>query len=113
VKKELFKDSLAAISVGWKQDHALLDLDFEEDSSTDADFNFVMTGSGKIIEVQGTSEKQPLAWEAIQKMQIIAAQGIQDLLVRVAKEPYSTSSEETPRTVMAGFTLGKTAVQRS
>lgn len=116
IKKDFLKDTLAAISVGWKDNQALLDLDFEEDASIDADFNFVMTGSGKIIEVQGTSEKQPLSWEAVQKMQTLAGHGIQDLLVRIASEsPVLPAVNEVARTVSAtsGFTLGKTAVQRS
>lgn len=115
IKKEFFKDTLAAISVGWKDNQALLDLDFEEDASTDADFNFVMTGSGKIVEIQGTSEKQPLSWEAIQKMQVIAGQGIQDLLVQVASQTGSSSNGEISHAgiPVAGFTLGKTAIQRS
>lgn len=110
IKGNFLKDSLAAISVGWKENQALLDLDFEEDASIDADFNFVMTGSGKMVEIQGTSEKHPLSWDAVQKMQVFAAQGIQDLLVHVAASQADSSVDEPSR---AGFTLGKTAVQRS
>ncbi len=86
--------SLAAISVGWMDNQALLDINFQEDSSVEADFNFVMTGKGEIIEMQGATEKAPLSWEAVQEMQAVARQGITDILSGVHKE-VSVSSCET------------------
>ena len=59
---------------------SLLDINFTEDVSTDADFNFVMTGSGNIIEVQGATESKPLSWKVVQSMQELAAIGIVDML---------------------------------
>ena len=53
------KDSVAAISVGIVGGIALLDLCYEEDSRADVDMNFVMTGSGQYVEVQGTAESAP------------------------------------------------------
>ncbi|MGB7182057.1 MAG: ribonuclease PH, partial [Burkholderiaceae bacterium] len=50
------RDSVAAVSVGMHQGRALLDLDYEEDSGCDTDLNVVMTGSGGLVEVQGTAE---------------------------------------------------------
>ncbi len=50
-------NSVAAVSVGMKNGIHLLDLDYEEDSSCDVDMNMVMTGSGGLVEVQGTAEK--------------------------------------------------------
>lgn len=55
-------DSVSAISCGIYKGQAVLDLDYAEDSAADTDANFVITGSGKIVEVQGTAEKIPF-WE--------------------------------------------------
>jgi len=49
-------DSVAAVSVGVVKGQALLDLDYEEDSGCDADVNVVITGSGRLVEVQATAE---------------------------------------------------------
>jgi ribonuclease PH len=49
-------DSVAAVSVGIYKDHAVLDLDYDEDSNCETDMNVVMTGSGGFVEVQGTAE---------------------------------------------------------
>jgi ribonuclease PH len=57
VSKEVWIDSVAALSVGMKNGQVLVDLDYEEDSSCDVDMNFVMTGNGNFVEVQGTGEK--------------------------------------------------------
>jgi ribonuclease PH len=62
ISETILIDELAAISVGLAQDTVLLDLDFIEDSATEADFNFVLTRSGKIIELQGSAEKFPIKW---------------------------------------------------
>lgn len=80
IKKDIIKDSVAAVSVGWDGTRALLDLNYEEDENIVADFNFVMTGSGKMIEIQGTTEKYPIEWQAIMDMQKIAAEGVKEVL---------------------------------
>jgi len=79
IKSSLLKEQVAAVSVGVKDNEILLDLDFAEDSSVDADCNFVMTRSGDIIEVQGTSEKTPISWDTFHKVHKIAFEGIQQL----------------------------------
>jgi len=58
-------DRVAAVSVGLRGGHALLDLDYEEDSSCDTDMNLAMTASGGLIEVQGTAEGQPFSREQL------------------------------------------------
>ena len=58
----------------------LLDLAYEEDSRADVDMNFVMTGSGKFIEVQGTAESAPFTKKQMERMTEIAQQGIRELL---------------------------------
>ncbi len=80
ITKNIIVDSVAAVSVGWTGTEALLDLNYQEDQTIIADFNFVMTGSAKIIEIQGATEERPIAWEHVQTMQAIAAHGVQEVL---------------------------------
>ena len=76
-------DSVAALSVGWSNGAPLLDINFEEDSAIEADFNFVMTGSGHIIELQGATESRPLPWQSVQSMQELAFFGISEMLKQI------------------------------
>jgi ribonuclease PH len=80
IRSTILKDSVAAVSVGWVNNIALLDVDFDEDSTVDADFNFVMTGSGKIVEIQGATEINPIEWESVLMMQKVAFKGITCIL---------------------------------
>src|SRR5262249_56161300 len=59
VREGVLRDHVAAVSCGLYKGTAVLDLDYPEDSGADADANFVMTGSGGIVEVQGTAETVP------------------------------------------------------
>ena len=74
------RDSVAAVSIGIIDGKILLDLAYEEDSRADVDMNFVMTGSGKFIEVQGTAETAPFTKKQMERMAEIAQQGIRELL---------------------------------
>ncbi len=80
VKKKLILDSVAAVSVGVINRKVLLDLNYEEDSQAEVDMNFVMTGSGKFIEVQGTAEGAPFTKAKLDRMADVAQQGIRDLI---------------------------------
>ncbi|MDO8737177.1 MAG: ribonuclease PH [Thermoleophilia bacterium] len=71
------KDSLAAVSVGIWQGEPLLDLDYAEDSTAETDMNVVMTGSGGIVELQATAEKEPFSREALDQLIDLAASGIE------------------------------------
>jgi ribonuclease PH len=71
---------VAAISVGVVDGHCLLDLDYSEDSSAEVDANFVMTGDGRLIEVQGSAEGAPFAREDFNKMLDLAGRGVDDLV---------------------------------
>lgn len=73
-------DHVAAISVGMVDDEVLLDLQYTEDVSADVDANIVMTGSGKIIEVQGTAEGSPFDRSQLDRMLDLAAKGIAELV---------------------------------
>lgn len=73
-------DSVAAVSVGVIEGNIALDLCYEEDSRAEVDMNVVMTGSGKIIEVQGTAEGEPFSKDAMNDLVNEAEKGIKDLL---------------------------------
>ena len=74
------KDHVAAISCGIHGKTAVLDLDYIEDSSAGTDANFVMTGSGGIVEIQGTAEGEPFSEEMLHQLLGLAKQGIIDLV---------------------------------
>lgn len=73
--------NVAAVSVGVLDGAALLDLDYPEDVAVDVDANVVMTGSGQLIEVQGTAEGEPFSRDLLDTMLDYAAKGIGDLVV--------------------------------
>ncbi|HSX21698.1 MAG TPA: ribonuclease PH [Gaiellaceae bacterium] len=74
-----FTDSVAAISVGVVGGVPLLDLDYAEDSNADTDMNVVMTGDGRLIEVQATAERDPFTREVLDQLLELATSGITDL----------------------------------
>ena len=74
------KDAVAAVSIGIIEGKILLDLCYEEDSRAEVDMNFVMTGAGKFIEVQGTAEAAPFTRKQMERMAELAEQGIKELL---------------------------------
>jgi ribonuclease PH len=74
------QDSVAAVSVGIIDGKVLLDLSYEEDSRADVDMNFVMTGSSKFVEVQGTAESAPFTRKQMERMTEMAQDGIRELL---------------------------------
>ena len=74
------RDYVAATSVGIVDGEILLDLAYEEDSRAEVDMNFVMTGSGKMIEIQATAEQVPFDDDQLQKMLALAKQGVGDLV---------------------------------
>ena len=82
VKEIPVSDFLSAISVGIVDNQILLDLEYEEDSRAEVDMNFVMTGSGLFIEVQGTAERVPFNKEQLDQMTELAASGIQKIIER-------------------------------
>ncbi|MBI5869769.1 MAG: ribonuclease PH [Actinobacteria bacterium] len=79
------KDSLAAVSVGVWQGEPVLDLDYAEDSTADTDMNVVMTGSGGIVELQATAEKEPFSREALDQLIDLAASGIEQITAEQLK----------------------------
>jgi len=79
IKETILTDQIAAVSVGVLKEDVLLDLDFSEDSKADADFNFVLTRSGKIVEIQGASEGATVTWDQFEQAKKLAVMGIENL----------------------------------
>jgi ribonuclease PH len=73
-------DSIAAISCGIYKGVPVLDLDYDEDSAADTDANFVITGKGGIVEIQGTAEKEPFSQEELLTLLDLARKGCGDLM---------------------------------
>jgi ribonuclease PH len=76
------RDFVAAVSVGIVDGEILLDLAYEEDSRADVDMNFVMTAGHKLVEVQATAEHQVFDDVQLQKMLVLARQGVQALIAK-------------------------------
>jgi ribonuclease PH len=87
-----FRDSVAAVSVGVVDGAALLDLDYSEDSTAETDMNVVMTGDGRLVEVQATAERDPFTRELLDELIDLAALGIgqiSDLQLELAAAPFA------------------------
>jgi ribonuclease PH len=80
VKQEPVKDHVAAVSCGVYRGEPVLDLDYAEDSEADTDANFVMTGSGGIVEIQGTAEKTPFSEAELAALITLAKKGVSRLV---------------------------------
>ena len=76
------RDHVAAISVGIYKGMPVLDLDYPEDSDCDTDMNVVMTGSGGIVEIQGTAEGEPFSRTQMGLLVDLAEAGIDELIAR-------------------------------
>lgn len=72
-------DSVAATSVGIVKDELLLDLAYDEDSQAQVDMNVVMTGTGRLVEVQATAEGRPFSGDEMQQLLKLAAEGIRQI----------------------------------
>ena len=80
IKTNVLRDNVAAISCGIYNGTPVLDLDYAEDSEADTDANFVMTGDGRIIEVQGTAEKTPFSQDEFLALMALAKKGVARLV---------------------------------
>jgi ribonuclease PH len=80
VNADPIRDAVAAVSVGIVDGRALLDLSYEEDSQAHVDMNFVMTGAGRFVEIQGTAEGAPFTKAQMERMTELAQKGIRELL---------------------------------
>lgn len=75
------KEAVAAVSVGIVAGEAMLDLNYVEDSSAEVDMNFVITSSGRFVEVQGTAEAEPFTCTQMDAMRALAIDGTQRLFI--------------------------------
>lgn len=80
INRNPVKDFLAAISVGVVRNDSVLDLCYEEDSSAEVDMNIVMTGSGSLVEIQGTAEGTPFSIQTLDQLIGLAKSGIDSLI---------------------------------
>ncbi len=78
--EKVLKDHVAAVSCGIFAAQSVIDLDYLEDSAAETDANFVMTGSGGIVEIQGTAEGKPFTEEEFSSLMTLARNGIADLV---------------------------------
>jgi ribonuclease PH len=93
IAKNPVKEYLAAVSVGMVNDQPVLDLNYEEDSTAGVDMNIVMTGSGNLVEIQGTAEGDPFSVKDLDDLIALAKQGIERLISRQREifKDFSTS----------------------
>ncbi len=80
ISKPVLKDHVAAISCGIYKGTPVLDLDYDEDSTAETDANFVITGSGGLVEIQGTAEGAPFSEEELSHLLRLAKKGIGELV---------------------------------
>jgi ribonuclease PH len=80
LKTDVLRDHVAAISCGIHKGTPILDIDYAEDSDAETDANFVMTGAGGIIEIQGTAEKTPFTEEQFLELLKLARKGVGKLV---------------------------------
>src|SRR4029077_2158200 len=76
----VIKDHVAAVSCGIVKGEAVLDLDYDEDSTAETDANFVLTGAGGLVEIQGTAEGAPFSEDQLVVMLRLALKGIGELV---------------------------------
>lgn len=76
INRNPLQDSVAAVSVGMVNGQMLLDLDYEEDAAAEVDMNVVMTGSGRLVEVQATAESKPFSLARLNSLVRLAQKGI-------------------------------------
>jgi ribonuclease PH len=76
IKSNFLKTEICAISAGIFAGDLILDLNYEEDSKAEVDFNFVLTKAGDLIEVQGTAEQTPVSWATFEKLRVLAQAGV-------------------------------------
>jgi len=79
-KAPILKDHVAAVSCGIVKGEPMLDLDYSEDSTAETDANFVLTGQGGLVEIQGTAEGAPFSEDELAQLLRLARKGIGELV---------------------------------
>lgn len=81
ISEPIITNRVAAVSVGIRDGSVLLDLDYNEDSAIDADFNVVLTESGDIVEIQGAAEQSVISWDQFDNIKELSISGVNDLFI--------------------------------
>ena len=103
------REGVAAISCAIHNNQAVLDVDYEEDSTAQADMNFVLSESGKIIEIQGTAEGAPFSETEFNHLFALAKEGIARLIAKQKQALGLLSKPEIKELVIATHNAGKVA----
>lgn len=82
IKENPITNFVSAISCGIYKNTCILDFDYEEDSNSDVDVNFVITDKNEIIEVQGTAEGKPFPFTKLDELFNLASKGAQELILK-------------------------------
>jgi ribonuclease PH len=91
----ILNDEIASVSVGIGPNGILMDMDFNEDSALYADYNFILTrASNKIVEIQGSTECNPICWSEFENLKELALKGAQDIFGFYDKNCYILSPNE-------------------
>ena len=80
LREDPVREEVAAVSAGIVDARSILDLCYEEDAAAEVDFNVVMTGGGRLVEVQGTAEGEPFSREQLDALVDVASAGIRQLV---------------------------------
>lgn len=109
IAQPLLTDGIAAVAVGvLEHDQLVLDPDYQEDCTGHADINVIMTLSGKLIELQGGAEKEPIDWQLISQIGVLSKKGIDTLSGFLTLNPPSSRSiqKNTEKRKNPLFSLG-------
>jgi ribonuclease PH len=93
IAQPIIKEAIAAVSVGVVDGNVFLDLNYDEDSVATADFNFVITQTNKIVEMQGGAETAPLSWDLFEEVRSLACHGASTLFTLFERENGYTNKE--------------------
>jgi len=119
VDTNIIKEHIAAVSVGIVNGFACSDLAYVEDNQAEADFNFIFTQRGELIEIQGTSEKKPLRLELFEQLKNMAIASINDIFTQCQTfalpiSNYSVTAQEDVKAQQhkpAFFSLGNRTIK--
>jgi ribonuclease PH len=114
IEKPFMKDSIAAISIGVLPNGDLIvDPNYKEDSEGIADINVIMTVDGRLIELQGGAEKEPISWSLLPQVGVLAQHGIEQLHTYVAQHQPPTNEVNPKREKLPLFSLANRQRQPS
>ena len=81
IEENIINELVAAVSVGVVGGELVSDLNYIEDKDAEADFNIVLSRGGKLIEIQGTSEKAPISWDQFEQLKVLAQKSIEEIFL--------------------------------